>query len=70
MKFEIARLAIAAGLCAAVFSATVARAGNYTNFAVSIYIPVNSVQSFEDPEKLACDWARIHSQLKVDKVYI
>jgi len=70
MKFEIARLAIAAGLCAAVFSATAARAGNYTNFAVSIYIPVNSVQSFEDPEKLASDWARIHSQLKVDKVYI
>src|SRR5690242_13350082 len=55
------------GLCAVMFSA---RAGNYTNFAVSIYIPVNAVQSFDDPEKLASDWNRIHSQLKVDKVYI
>ena len=26
------------------------RAGNYTNFSVSIYIPVNVVQSFADPQ--------------------
>jgi hypothetical protein len=45
-------------------------AGNYTNFAVSIYIPVNVVKSFADPQKLAADWARISRQLKVDKVYI
>jgi hypothetical protein len=45
-------------------------AGNYTNFLVSIYIPVSVVQSFENPERLSNDWARIHSQLKVDKVYI
>jgi hypothetical protein len=64
---RLAGLAAVLGLCATVFSA---RAGNYTNFAVSIYIPVGVVQSFEDPEKLASDWNRIHSQLKVDKVYI
>jgi hypothetical protein len=46
------------------------RAGNYTNFEVSIYIPVGVVQSFADPQKLADDWARISRQLKVDKVYI
>src|SRR5580698_3232120 len=45
-------------------------AGNYTNFTVAIYIPVNVVQSFQDPQKLASDWARISRQLKVDKVYI
>lgn len=45
-------------------------ARNYTNFTVAIYIPVNVVQSFQDPQKLTNDWARISSQLKVDKVYI
>ena len=45
-------------------------AGNYTNFNVAIYIPVNVVQSFEQPNKLADDWNVISSQLKVDKVYI
>jgi len=46
------------------------RAGNYTNFDVAIYIPVNVVQSFANPQKLADDWSRISRQLKVDKVYI
>jgi hypothetical protein len=46
------------------------RAGQYTNFSVAIYIPVNVVQSFENPQKLAEDWAQISRQLKVDKVYI
>jgi hypothetical protein len=46
------------------------RAGNYTNFSVAIYIPVNVVQSFAEPQRLADDWARISRQLKVDKVYI
>ena len=41
-------------------------AGNYTNFAVSIYIPVNVVNSFSDPQKLADDWLRISRQAKVD----
>ena len=45
-------------------------AGNYTNFDVSVYIPVGEVRSFSDPQKLADDWARISRQLKVDKVYI
>src|ERR1035441_9016793 len=45
-------------------------AGNYTNFSVSIYIPVNVVQSFDDPQKLASDWNIISRQLKVDKVYV
>ena len=53
-----------------IFWAAIGRAGNYTNFDVAIYIPVSVVQSFENPQKLADDWARISHQLKVDKVYI
>ncbi len=45
-------------------------AANYTNFDVAIYIPVNVVYSFEDPQKLQNDWNIISNQLKVDKVYI
>jgi len=45
-------------------------AGNYTNFEVAVYIPVNVVQSFSNPQKLADDWNLISRQLKVDKVYI
>jgi hypothetical protein len=71
LKFATTRrfgvLAAVLSLCATILSA---HAGNYTNFTVSIYIPVNVVQSFEDSEKLANDWSRIHSQLKVDKVYL
>jgi len=44
-----------------------ARAGNYTNFSVAVYIPINVVQSFDNPQKLADDWDCIHRQLKVDK---
>jgi hypothetical protein len=57
-------------VCSLIFWTTVCRAGNYTNFDVAIYIPVNVVQSFADPQKLADDWALINRQLKVDKVYI
>jgi hypothetical protein len=46
------------------------RAGNYTNFSVAVYIPINIVQSFDNPQKLQADWDCIHRQLKVDKVYI
>jgi hypothetical protein len=46
------------------------RAGQYTNFDVSIYIPVGAVKSFADPKKLEEEWNRISRQLKVDKVYI
>jgi hypothetical protein len=45
-------------------------AGNYTNFSVAVYIPINVVQSFDQPQKLQADWDCIHRQLKVDKVYI
>lgn len=45
-------------------------AGNYTNFDVAIYIPVNVVHSFENPEVLSNQWNTISRQLKVDKVYI
>jgi hypothetical protein len=46
------------------------RAGNYANFSVAVYIPINVVQSFDQPGKLQADWEVIHRQLKVDKVYI
>ncbi|HEV2327372.1 MAG TPA: hypothetical protein VGY56_01135 [Verrucomicrobiae bacterium] len=46
------------------------RGGNYTNFAVAVYIPVNIVHSFEDPGVLSNQWDTISRQLKVDKVYI
>ena len=48
----------------------VCQAGCYTNFAVAVYIPINVVQSFDQPEKLQADWDCIRRQLKVDKVYI
>jgi len=66
MKFMIKRLLAAAMLCAPLFC----RAGNYTNFSVAVYIPINIVQSFDNPQKLQSDWDCIHRQLKVDKVYI
>ncbi|HUZ08179.1 MAG TPA: hypothetical protein VMV89_11920, partial [Candidatus Paceibacterota bacterium] len=59
-------LLAAALLCAPPFC----RAGNYTNFSVAIYIPVNVVQSFDNPQRLERDWSTINRQLKVDKVYI
>ena len=45
-------------------------AGNYANFSVAVYIPINVVESFDNPQKLQADWDCIHRQLKVDKVYI
>jgi len=58
-------------LAAALLGASLAgRAGNYTNFSVAVYIPINVVQSFDQPQKLQADWDCIHRQLKVDKVYI
>lgn len=42
----------------------------YTNFETAVYIPVNVVGSFQDPQKLQDDWNVIISQLKVDKVYL
>ena len=56
--------------CVLAFSATCVAAGQYTNFVVAVYIPVNIVKSFEDSGKLTNEWARISSQVKVDKVCI
>jgi len=53
-------------LCSPLFC----HAGNYTNFSVAVYIPINVVQSFDQPQKLQADWDCIRRQLKVDKVYI
>jgi len=66
MKFKSKCLLVAALICAPLLC----RAGNYTNFSVTVYIPINIVQSFENPQKLQADWDCIHRQLKVDKVYI
>ena len=66
MKSKFEYLLAAALFCAPLFC----RAGNYTNFSVAVYIPINVVQSFDQPQKLQADWDCIHGQLKVDKVYI
>ena len=63
---KIKWLLTAALLCAPLLG----RAGNYTNFTVGVYIPINIVQSFDNPLKLQADWDCISRQLKVDKVYI
>src|SRR5262249_22153746 len=47
-----------------------ATAGQYTNFSVAVYIPVNVVRNLGNPETLHAEWERIHSQLKIDKVYL
>jgi len=60
----------AATLCGLLFTIGSALAGNYTNFCVAVYIPINVVQSFDQPQKLQQDWDCIRRQLKVDKVYI
>ena len=49
---------------------TGARAGNYQNFKVCVYITVREVNSFADPKVLQAQWDLINSQVKVDKVYI
>jgi hypothetical protein len=55
---------------AVLLAAQAARAGNYTNFEVAIYIPVTVVKTLGDPNTLSGQWDLIRSQLKVDKVYI
>ena len=47
-----------------------ARAGNYQNFDVAVYITVGDVNTFSDPKVLQAQWDAISSQVKVDKVYI
>jgi hypothetical protein len=48
----------------------IARADQYKNFRVSIYIPVFVVKQMQDPKWLQTSWDTISHQLKVDKVYI
>jgi len=69
MKKTIVHAALFA-LCSVLMCPVVSKAGQYTNFDVSIYIPVGVVRSFENPQKLQSDWDTISRQLKVDKVYI
>jgi hypothetical protein len=66
MKLKTKWLLTVALLCAPMLAV----AGNYTNFSVAVYIPINVVQGFDNPQKLQTDWDCIHRQLKVDKVYI
>jgi hypothetical protein len=66
MKLKNTCLLAAALLGAPLFC----HAGNYTNFSVAVYIPINIVQGFDQPQKLKADWDCISRQLKVDKVYI
>jgi hypothetical protein len=49
---------------------TGARAGNYQNFGVAVYIPVRVVNTFADPKVLQSQWDILSGQVKVDKVYI
>jgi hypothetical protein len=58
------------GFLACAFLLSAARAGNYQNFAVSVYIPEVVVATFKDPAVLQKGWDQITSQVKVDKVYI
>ncbi|MGH7996427.1 MAG: hypothetical protein ACREFX_08760 [Opitutaceae bacterium] len=58
-------LALAAGA-----AALDARASAYRHFTAAVYIPVETVESFKDPAVLERQWARISSQVGVDKVYI
>jgi hypothetical protein len=47
-----------------------ARAGQYKNFRVAVYIPASVVERMKDPAWLRGTWETISQQLKVDKVYI
>lgn len=48
----------------------IARAEQYKNFRVAVYIPVFVVKQMEDPKWLESSWDTISRQVKVDKVYI
>jgi hypothetical protein len=69
MKQTHLRAALSA-ICSILLFPAASQAGQYTNFDVSIYIPVSVVRNLDDPETLSNQWNRISSQLKVDKVYI
>jgi hypothetical protein len=47
-----------------------ARAGNYKNFEVSVYVIASDVQKMKDPAWLEARWAKVTDGLRVDKVYL
>jgi len=68
---KLARYVLALLVTTAGFAWSVpAGAGQYSNFTAAVYIPVGVLLGFQNPEKLAQDWASIRTNLKVDKVYI
>jgi hypothetical protein len=56
-------------ICSLMAAPAVSAAGQYTNFAVSIYL-VGNTRMYDNLIALSNDWMRIKSQLKVDKIYI
>lgn len=44
--------------------------GHYKNFAVAVYLPVVTVQSFAEPGRLEAEWELLGRQIKIDKVYL
>jgi hypothetical protein len=57
-------------LFAILLTVSEAPAGNYKNFTVAIYSPINATIAMKDPQWLADHWARLTSQVKIDKIYI
>ena len=57
-------------LVISIVSSDVARAGQYKNFRVAVYIPAGVVLQMKDPQWLQTTWDTISRQVKVDKVYI
>ncbi len=58
-------------LGAGLLAAAPSRAGQYTNFEVSVYIVVGTVRQLaRNPAGLSNQWQRVTDQVKVDKVYI
>ena len=68
MKKIIVRAALSAIYSILLFPAA-SKAGQYTNFSVSIYLVGNS-RMYDNLPALSNNWMRIKSQLKVDKIYI
>ena len=66
------RIIVSAALstfCSILLFPAVSKAGQYTNFSVSIYL-VGNTRMYNDLPALSNNWMRIKSQLKVDKIYI
>ena len=50
--------------------AAAAQAAAYKHFRAAIYIPVSATKKLADPATFEREFARVHSQLDFDKVYI